>query len=454
MTISRRSLLSRSSIGASLFLVRGSIAGVIGSTSAAWAKNGFDGYGALIPDPHGLLDLPEGFQYRVFSKEGGNLSYGGIVPSSHDGMAAFPASNGRTLLVRNHELEPDDVIEDGLHPVSHQPGHTYDPEAFGGTTTLLIGANRELVRDWVSLSGTSNNCAGGPTPWKTWLTCEETLDTIGLPHGYVFEVDPVRGGNPEPIRAMGRFEHEAVSFDRNGTAYLTEDADSPFGSFYRFRPNKPKGGRGSLHAGGKLSAMKVLGVNTDLSIVQDAGAKFPVQWVDIPNPDPADNATQVREQANSLGATPIQKCEGTWVGNDGSIWFVGSYGRGPQAEDEEDRSAAEHVGQIWKYDPKKDILELVVLFPKGVPYDSPDNITVGPHGFALACTDGEDDQWLVGITEDGKTFPFALNALNEQEFAGATFSPDGQTLFVNIQGPPGLTFAIWGPWSRGGRGNR
>jgi uncharacterized protein len=73
--------------------------------------------------------------------------------------------------------------------------------------------------------------------------------------------------------------------------------------------------------------------------------------------------------------------------------------------------------------------------------------SVGPHGFALACTDGEDDQWLVGITNDGRTFPFAFNRLNEEEFAGVTFSPDGHTLFVNIQGPPGLTLAIWGPWA-------
>lgn len=119
------------------------------------------------------------------------------------------------------------------------------------------------------------------------------------------------------------------------------------------------------------------------------------------------------------------------------------------AEDEEDRSAAVHSGQIWRYDPGSETIELVALFPKGTPYDEPDNITVGPHGFAIACTDGSDDQWLVGINEEGRVFPFALNALNDGEFAGATFSPDGRTLFANLQGPPGLTFAIWGPWRNG-----
>jgi len=123
-----------------------------------------------------------------------------------------------------------------------------------------------------------------------------------------------------------------------------------------------------------------------------------------------------------------------------------SRGGGPDAEDEEDVSAAAHSGQVWKYDPAVQTLELVVLFPVGTPFDGPDNITVGPHGFAVACTDGEDDQWLVGITDEGRVFPFAFNANNDSEFAGATFSRDGRTLFVNQQ-DPGWTYAIWGPWS-------
>jgi len=365
-------------------------------------------------------------------------------------MAAFPALFGLgTYLVRNHELAPDDIEEDGLTPVAQPRGKVYDPEAPGGTTTLLVRYDLKLLHHYVSLAGTLNNCAGGPTPWGTWLTCEEDTETLGKPHGYVFEVDPRRGGDVRPIVSMGRMEHEAVAFDRRGIVYLTEDADEPHGCFYRFLPRRPLAGCGSLHAGGTLQAMRVAGVDDDLSSVQTPGLVLPVSWVDIANVDPGDDETPVREQAIGRGATPIPKAEGTWTGLDGSVWFVSSRGDGPNAEDEEDISAGEHAGQIWRYDPRSETIELVVIFPKGSPYDGPDNITVGPHGFALACTDGEDDQWLLTIDEQGEAKPFAKNALDDSEFAGATFSPSGRVLFVNIQGEPAMTFAVWGPWQRG-----
>jgi secreted PhoX family phosphatase len=425
------------------------MAQVILAATPAFARGGrpFSGYGPLVADPNGLLDLPAGFSYRVFSREGDPMGPN-FVPGSHDGMAAFGAGPVADVLIRNHEVEPEDVEEDGIVPVPHVPGRTYDPEAVGGTTTLLVARNRRLLDHRVSLAGTSNNCAGGPTPWDTWLTCEETDSVLSKPHGYVFEVDPLLGGSPEPIRAMGRFEHEAVAFDRNGRAYLTEDAGGPHGCFYRFSPKRPLRGRGSLHAGGKLAAMAVAGIDTDLSIVQTPGVVLPVSWIDVPNVDPSEDDASVREQVILAGATPIQKAEGVWTDHDGSVWFVASRGDGPDAEDEEDRSAAVHAGQIWKYDPRRNTMELVVIFPGGSPFDGPDNITASPHGFALACTDGEDDQWLVGITDAGTTFAFAKNPAGDDEFAGATFSPDGDTLYVNIQGQPALTFAIWGPWRR------
>jgi secreted PhoX family phosphatase len=449
MSLTRRHFIRS---GALTLASVGSLAEVIlaASPAAAGHRNPFGGYGALVPDPAGLIDLPRGFQYRVFSREGDAMG-GGLVPGSHDGMGAFGALLGGTWLIRNHEIDREDVDEDGLLPVPHVAGSTYDPEGTGGTTTLLVGPHRRLVDHRVSLAGTLNNCAGGVTPWATWLTCEEDDSVLEKPHGYVFEVDPIRGGNPNPIRGMGRFEHEAVAFDRHGRAYLTEDAGGPHGCFYRFAPSHPLRGRGSLHGGGVLSAMAVTGLETDLSIIQAPGTRLPVTWVNVPNADPGEADTKVREQVLALGATPIQKAEGVWTANDGDIWFVSSRGDGPDAEDEEDVSAAVHAGQIWRYRPRAQSIELVVCFPEGSPFDGPDNITAGPHGFAVACTDGEDDQWLVGITDDGVAFPFAKNPAGDDEFAGATFSPDGETLFVNIQGSPALTFAIFGPFRGRGR---
>ena len=449
MDLSRRILLRRGVAAAAA----GSLARVIASASPSMAQGGpptgpVRDHGPLLVDPAKLLDLPAGFRYVVLSAEGDTLTGGAAVPGRHDGMAAFAAPCHGTWLVRNHEIDTDDVEEDGLLPVPHRVAATYDPDGVGGTTTLLVNGRRGLVSHEVSLSGTLNNCAGGATPWGTWLTCEEDDSILGKPHGYVFEVDPFHAGNPEPIRAMGRFEHEAVAFDRSGRAYLTEDADGPHGCLYRFQPRKPLRGRGSLHAGGSLSAMAIAGVRGDLSVVQTPGTVLPVTWIDVATPDPGAEDTPVREQAITAGATSIMKAEGIWSALDGSVWFVSSRADGPDAEDEGDRTVATHAGQIWRYDPRARTVELVVLFSPGSPFDGPDNITVGPHGYALACTDGEDDQWLVGIEPGGRTFPFARNPADDAEFAGATFSPDGQTLFVNIQGSPARTFAIFGPWRR------
>ena len=195
----------------------------------------------------------------------------------------------------------------------------------------------------------------------------------GVKHGYVFEVDPVRGGDPTPITGLGRFEHEAVAFDGAGTGYLTEDADTPFGQIYRYRPHRARRGRGSLHAGGSLATLRIPDLDgTDLSAVTEPGTVFGhLEWVPVADPDPASG-----ESLRDLHpGTPIQKAEGIWYG-EGAIWFVSSYGGGPDAEDEEDRSAAAHGGQIWRYQPRRDRLELVVQFAPADDFEGPDNITV------------------------------------------------------------------------------
>ncbi len=402
-------------------------------------------YGTLRPAGPDLA-LPPGFQYRRFGIAGDVMSDGRPTPARHDGMAAFTLPNGNIRLIRNHEVrrrpEGGPVVEP-----------TYDPWAGGGTTSLEIDATtREIVRDFVSLSGTVRNCAGGPTPWGSWLTCEEAVvgETrgAGRPHGYVFEVpvDAAEPVDPMPLRAMGRFIHEALAVDpTTGVVYLTED----FGraGFYRFVPERPyrRGeSRGDLTVGGALQMLAVAErPNVDCNDGQEVGVGLPVEWIDIDDPDPptaeADPAA-VFEQGWSRGAARFSEVEGCWWG-DGGVYFSCTNGGDARC------------GQIWHYGPhgnRDGELRLVFESPSTEVLDSPDNLCVSPRGGVIICEDGSFRQFVRGLTPAGTLFDFAENICNDSEFAGATFSPDGETLFLNIQDDPGATYAVWGPWERGG----
>ncbi len=437
MDISRRTFLQATGAAGLGIAFSGSAASLLANPAGALtAADGPQvGYGPLRPDPAGLLDLPQGFRYKVFSRhQVDTLSTGEPVPADHDGMGSFADPRGRTLLVRNHELSVSDITG-GKSPVPQRPGMTYDPAQPGGTTTLLLSGDNTLLSHTASLAGTIRNCAGGITPWGTWLTCEETEEFSGsVPHGYVFEVDPIAGGDPRPITGMGRFPHEAVAIDpRTGVAYLTEDASNPFGYVYRYLPNDTLGRAGSLHRGGRLQAMVVPGVAADLSEIDTPGTVVKgIRWVDVGQADPP-QGTSVRTTAD---ATRIQKAEGCWWAK-GSLFFVSSFGT---------TTVKTHQGQVFRYDPVARTLTLVAQFGAADPFDGPDNITIAPFGTAFLCEDGDGEQFVVGLTGKGVAFPFARNALNESEFAGACFSPDARTMYFNIQ-EPGLTFAVRGPWT-------
>ncbi|MFG2297635.1 alkaline phosphatase PhoX [Streptomyces sp. NPDC048603] len=431
----------------------GALGALFGGNTAAAPVPEAAGYGPLVPDQGGLLDLPEGFRYRVLSRAGDPMGSGeGPVPANCDGMGAFAAGAGRIRLVRNHENRATAALR-----VPAVPRLTYDPGARGGCTVLSLDERGEVAGERVGIAGTAVNCAGGTTPWHTWLTCEETEDRAGKDgyekdHGYVFEVDPAdphRTG-AVPLTALGRFAHEAVAVDPyRGVVYETEDAFvRPFGLFYRFLPDLPLGGRGSLRAGGRLEAMRVPGV-PDLSLVTEPGASFPVRWV--PVPDPSANSTPIRLQDfGPGGVTHAQKLEGCYWSGTG-VYFVSSYARS------RDGAAADHFGQVWHYDPRQARIRLEVLFGPatntGLPGDSPDNICLTPGGGLMVCEDGGGAQYVFGVTRQGEVYPVARNADNIGtpespewgEFAGVTFAPDGRTMFVNAYAP-GTTFAVTGPW--------
>ncbi|MFF8946223.1 alkaline phosphatase PhoX [Streptomyces sp. NPDC014864] len=433
------------------------------------AAHGGVGYGPLLPDPKGILALPAGFSYRIITRSGETkLESGEFTPSNHDGTATFEGPRGATLLVNNHELKGPRA--NWKYPVPLTEGLVYDPAASGGCTVVEV--RRDHVAEWVGIAGTSTNCAGGSTPWGTWLTCEETEDKAGQngmtkDHGYVFEVDPEdRRANrdPRPVKALGRYAHEAVVVDpKRGHLYLTEDASGPNGLLYRWTP--PEGfrhGRGKLRTladdAGRLQAFKCFDSGgkfvDDLSRATKTGTVYGVDWVDVPDRDA--KTVPTRKQFTDDRITRARKLEGMWWG-DGGAYIVSSFARA--------ESPVQHDGQVWFYDPKRRTLTLKVLFgvnpapAEDGAFDGPDNITVSPYGGLVIAEDGEGVQHLFGATDSGRTYPIARNDLNigtEQEpeyseFTGVTFSPDGRTLFANIQ-EPGIMVAVTGPWKRQQRG--
>ncbi|MEV0635614.1 alkaline phosphatase PhoX [Streptomyces sp. NPDC050619] len=444
--------------------------GTEGTGEESAAAYGSVGYGPLLTDPKGILALPAGFSYRVITYSGKTkLESGEITPSNHDGTAAFAGPRGTTLLVNNHELKGPRA--NWTYPVPLTEGLVYDPAASGGCTVVEVRPDGQ-VAEWVGIAGTSTNCAGGSTPWGTWLTCEENSDRAGTngmtkDHGYVFEVDPRdrrANKNPKPLKFFGRYDHEAVVIDpRRGHAYLTEDASKPNGLFFRWTP--PKGfeyGHGKLRTladdAGVLQAPKCYDSGgkfvDDLSRATKTGTVYGVDWVDVPDRDA--QTVPVRKQFADGEITRARKLEGMWWG-DGGAYIVSSYAR--------EESPVQHDGQVWFYDPTRRTLTLKVLL--GVnpdpsvdgAFDGPDNITVSPYGGLILAEDGEGISHLFGATDSGRTYPIARNDLNVgteeepeySEFAGVTFSPDGTTLFANIQ-TPGILVAITGPWKRQKRG--
>ena len=355
------------------------------------------------------------------------------VPGAHDGMATFAGLNGTTLLVRNHELSPIAGVPAPVTP-------NYDLNCRGGTTTLVVNRDRQLIRHYTSLAGTCRNCAGGPTPWGSWISCEEDVSTPALVpivskrHGYVFEVPARAQGpvNPDPLVAMGRFHHEAIAVDPNtGIVYLTEDRVD--GLLYRFVPHQP----GQLHQGGVLEALKLKGKPQAMTTQGFAiGQRLPVEWVPISDPDPVEDT--VRMEGFGKGAAQFNRGEGLWFGQ--NELYIGCTSGG-KAE----------LGQIWRYVPgvtatDGGTLSLFVESKDADVLNYPDNLTVSPFGDLFVCEDSWGQQFIRGITPTGQLYPFAHNALNISEFAGVCFSTDPLTLFVNIQ-TPGITLAIWGPFT-------
>lgn len=427
------------------------------SARLAHANQAVAGYGALVPDPNGLIDLPSGFSYRVISELGAAMSDGYSVPDRADGMGCFPLDENRVALVRNHELKPTHAGGPFNGPMTG-PDKVYDMRSSGtplpgGTTTLVYNmVSGKVEREYLSLAGTIRNCAGGTTPWGSWLTCEEDVtragDGVDKDHGWVFEVPARADGlvDPVPLKAMGRFNHEAAAVDpRTGIVYLTEDRDDSL--FYRFLPDTP----GNLAAGGRLQALGM----THRPSGSDSrnwsqktwatGDWRDAIWIDLDETlSPEDD---LRERGHRKGATLFARGEGIHWG-DGELYFCCTSGGTAQ------------LGQIMRYRPsafegteqeptKPSRLQLFLESTDPQTFNFGDNLTVAPNGHLIVCEDQYTDDaenYIRGVTPDGAPYDFARVRI-QTEPAGGCFSPDGSTLFVNLYSPT-RTLAITGPWNR------
>jgi uncharacterized protein len=353
------------------------------------------GYGPLRPPDENGVRLPEGFRSRVIAR--GDEPVRGTDYRWHlasDGMATFPRDDGGFVLVSNSE--------------------TYE----GGASALRIGADGEVRDAYRILSGTTQNCSGGGTPWGTWLSCEEVEE------GRVWECDPAGRRRAVPHAAMGIFKHEAAAVDaRERRVYLTEDLDD--GGLYRYTPRRWP----DLSAG--------------LLEIARVGAGGAVEWVEVPDP----SASRERTRRQVRDSTEFKRGEGIWL--DGTTLYVST--------------TADH--RVHAYDTRRERIRVIYdgLASRSAPLLRVDQLTGSRAGEVFVCEDLATEEIDIGLIDRDRTVSKFLSVTGPQhrgsELTGVTFDPSGSRMYFasqrafpggDLEPGPGAIYEITGPF-RGAR---